>query len=147
MGRKYSFTLGTVKNNGLVAQLVRALHSHCRGHWFESSRVHYKILPLWKDFYYDWIRKMQARPAPRQAMKKIQQDFTEWRYPLGSTKIAPLWCDICVLKTREESKVGAKLVTILARQVRKNYQQIIIFENPVDSKDAGATIYLYFHSW
>lgn len=27
---------------GQLAQLVRALHSHCRGHWFESSIVHKK---------------------------------------------------------------------------------------------------------
>src|SRR3989338_816893 len=26
--------------NGRLAQLVRALHSHCRGHWFKSSIVH-----------------------------------------------------------------------------------------------------------
>jgi hypothetical protein len=29
---------------GRLAQLVRALHSHCRGHWFESNIVHHSGL-------------------------------------------------------------------------------------------------------
>ena len=30
--------------NGRLAQLVRALHSHCKGRWFESSNAH--MIPL-----------------------------------------------------------------------------------------------------
>ena len=27
---------------GRLAQLARALHSHCKGRWFESSNAHFK---------------------------------------------------------------------------------------------------------
>lgn len=36
---------------GLLAQLVRALHSHCRGHKFESCTVHQFAFRLGRFFY------------------------------------------------------------------------------------------------
>lgn len=32
--------VGVLLDSGHLAQLVRALHSHCKGHWFESSNAH-----------------------------------------------------------------------------------------------------------
>ena len=37
---------------GWIAQLVRALRSHRRGRWFESSFIHHKFNPAkWRDFF------------------------------------------------------------------------------------------------
>lgn len=43
MGNKFGFCPRWAGvRRGQLAQLVRAQHSHCWGHWFESSIVHIK---------------------------------------------------------------------------------------------------------
>ncbi len=40
MFKRKEFAVLKYTTLGHLAQLVRALHSHCKGHWFKSSNAH-----------------------------------------------------------------------------------------------------------
>ncbi len=48
--------------NGRIAQLVRALHSHCKGLWFESTCAHMKIIkPVFRKLHWTEHVKVKMR--------------------------------------------------------------------------------------
>lgn len=54
----FSFIFLTIHTHGWLAQLVRALLWHGRGHWFEPSITHHSTRPQFSQFFYTSVSLM-----------------------------------------------------------------------------------------
>lgn len=63
--------------NAVLAQLARALHWYCRGHWFESSRRHHILWEAQMDNTIDHLSKMAEG-----MLGEVETDMIESVYDL-----------------------------------------------------------------
>ena len=62
---------------GRIAQLVRALHSHCKGRWFESSCDHIDFVEKSMATFYANVREEKRLFQQLRQLHKKEQPF--WR--------------------------------------------------------------------